>query len=116
MTHREPTAHPPAIHAIDVRRSLPLGSETIDILKGVSFEVRRGEWVALTGPSGSGKSTLLGILAGLDSPSGGRVFLDGVDVSDLPEPELARVRNTKVGVVFQSFNLIGSLTALENVE
>jgi putative ABC transport system ATP-binding protein len=106
----------PAIEAVDLRRSLPLGGETVHILNGVSFAVRQNEWVALTGPSGSGKSTLLGIVAGLDSPSSGRILLDGVDVTTLPERELAKIRNTKVGVVFQSFNLIPSLTALENVE
>ncbi len=106
----------PAIEAVDLRRSLPLGGEVVHILNGVSFTVRRGEWVALTGPSGSGKSTLLGIVAGLDTPSGGRIVLDGVDVTTLPERELAKVRNTKIGVVFQSFNLIPTLTAQENVE
>jgi putative ABC transport system ATP-binding protein len=106
----------PTIEAVDLRRSLPLGGETVNILNGVSFVVRHKEWVALTGPSGSGKSTLLGIVAGLDSPSSGRIMLDGVDVTTLPERELARIRNTKVGVVFQSFNLIPSLTAQENVE
>jgi putative ABC transport system ATP-binding protein len=105
-----------AIEAADVRRSLPLGGETVHILNGVSFVVERGEWVALTGPSGSGKSTLLGIVAGLDTPSSGRIVLDGVDVTSLPERELAKVRNTKIGVVFQSFNLISTLTAEENVE
>ena len=110
-----PTSRP-AIEAVDLRRSLPLGGETVHILNGVSFVVRPREWVALTGPSGSGKSTLLGIVAGLDSPSSGRIVLDGVDITTLPERELARIRNTKVGVVFQSFNLIASLTAQENVE
>jgi putative ABC transport system ATP-binding protein len=101
---------------MDLRRSLPLAGEQIHILNGISFTVHRGEWVALTGPSGSGKSTLLGILAGLDTPSDGRILIDGVDVSRLPERELARTRNRKIGVVFQSFNLIPALTAQENVE
>jgi len=107
---------PSAIEAADLTRSLPLGAETIHILRGLSFRIAAGEWVALTGPSGSGKSTLLGILAGLDTPSSGSVRLDGEEIGDLPERRLARLRNRKIGVVFQSFNLIGSLTALENVE
>jgi len=105
-----------AIEARDVTRSLPLGSEHIDILRGISFEVSKGEWVALTGPSGSGKSTLLGIVSGLDSPSSGRVLINGTDITDLDEDRLARVRNREIGIVFQSFNLITTLTAQENVE
>jgi putative ABC transport system ATP-binding protein len=106
----------PAIEAIDLTRALPLGGESVPILKGVSFTVDPGEWIALTGPSGSGKSTLLGILAGLDSPTSGRIVVDGIDVTRLGEGAMARLRNRKIGVVFQSFNLIPSLTAQENVE
>jgi putative ABC transport system ATP-binding protein len=106
----------PAIEAIDLTRSLPLGGERVPILKGVSFTVETGEWIALTGPSGSGKSTLLGILAGLDSPTSGRIVLGGTDVSRLGERAMARLRNQRIGVVFQSFNLIPTLTAQENVE
>lgn len=106
----------PAIEAINLFRSLPLGGETISILRGLTFRIERGEWAALTGPSGSGKSTLLGILAGLDTPTSGSILIDGVDIANLPERHLARLRNSKIGVVFQSFNLIGALTALENVE
>jgi putative ABC transport system ATP-binding protein len=113
MTH--PNARP-AIEAIELTRSLPLGGESVPILRGVSFTVDSGEWIALTGPSGSGKSTLLGILAGLDSPSSGRIVVDGIDVTRLGERAMARLRNQKIGVVFQSFNLISSLTAQENVE
>ena len=107
---------PPVVDVRDVTRSLPLGDETIHILKGITFEIQPGEWVAITGPSGSGKSTLLGIVSGLDAPSSGSVFLDGMEVSNRSEAELAKVRNEKVGIVFQSFNLIPTLTALENVE
>src|SRR5215813_2316675 len=107
---------PPAIEAFELSRSLPLGGETIPILDRVSFSIAAGEWIALTGPSGSGKSTLLGILAGLDSPTSGRIVLQGRDVTRLGEREMARLRNERIGVVFQSFNLIGSLTAQENVE
>ena len=106
----------PAIEAIDLTRSLPLGGESVPILKGVSFTVDPGEWIAPTGPSGSGKATLLGILAGLDSPTSGRIVVDGTDVTRLGERAMARLRNRKIGVVFQSFNLIPSLTAQENVE
>lgn len=105
-----------AVELADVRRSLPLGGETIQILRGVTFRIESGEWVAVTGPSGSGKSTLLGLIAGLDSPSSGSVTVNGLDITNLDEAALARVRNEQIGIVFQSFNLIGTLTALENVE
>jgi putative ABC transport system ATP-binding protein len=100
----------------DVTRELPLGSERIQILRGVSFAIPRKSWVAIMGPSGSGKSTLLGILAGLDTPTTGQVTVDGVDITHMDEGKLARFRNEKIGMVFQSFNLIPTLTALENVE
>jgi putative ABC transport system ATP-binding protein len=105
-----------AIEAIDLARSLPLGSEPVPILRGVSFTVEPGEWIALTGPSGSGKSTLLGILGGLDSPTSGRILIGGTDITRLGERAMARLRNETIGIVFQSFNLIPSLTAQENVE
>lgn len=106
----------PALEARDVRRSLPLGREQVEILKGITFRIEHGEFVALLGPSGSGKSTLLGVIAGLDRPTSGQVLLDGVDVSRMGEGKLAAVRNQKIGMVFQAFNLIPTLTALENVE
>lgn len=99
-----------------VTRALPLGNEQIEILRGISFTVGKGEWVAVTGPSGSGKSTLLGIMSGLDSPSSGRVWINDIDITNLGEDELARVRNQQIGIVFQSFNLLPTLTAQENVE
>jgi putative ABC transport system ATP-binding protein len=105
-----------AVEATDLTRVLPLGTEQVHILNGVSLQIQPGEWVALTGPSGSGKSTLLGILAGLDTPSGGRIRIDGLDITGMDERDLARIRNQKIGIVFQSFNLIPSLTAQENVE
>lgn len=108
--------HSPAVQVLNVRHSLPLAGEQVSILNGVSFAVRRGEWVALTGPSGSGKSTLLGILAGLETPTIGQVLIDGIDITTISESSLARIRNARVGVVFQSFNLIPTLTAQENVE
>ncbi|MGO8950506.1 MAG: ABC transporter ATP-binding protein [Ktedonobacterales bacterium] len=106
----------PALEAINVTKSLPLGRERIDILRGISLRVAHGEFVAIIGPSGSGKSTLLGIIAGLDSPTSGQVLVDGVDITHLGEGKLASVRNQKIGMVFQAFNLIPTLTAQENVE
>jgi putative ABC transport system ATP-binding protein len=105
-----------ALEARNVWRWLPLGREQVKILKGVSFAIRRGEFVALVGPSGSGKSTLLGVIAGLDRPSTGSVLVDGVDITQMSEARLAEVRNHKIGMVFQAFNLIPTLTAQENVE
>jgi putative ABC transport system ATP-binding protein len=92
------------------------GERTLAVLKNVSFAVQPGEFVAITGPSGSGKTTLLGLLAGLDTPSAGRVILDGAEMSSMTEDERARVRSAKVGFVFQSFQLISTLTAAENVQ
>ncbi|MGI9090618.1 MAG: ABC transporter ATP-binding protein [Gemmatimonadaceae bacterium] len=92
------------------------GERTLAVLRNVSFAVQPGELVAITGPSGSGKTTLLGLLAGLDTPSSGRVILDGADMSRMSEDERARVRSAKVGFVFQSFQLIPTLTAAENVQ
>jgi putative ABC transport system ATP-binding protein len=105
-----------ALEARNVTKSLPLGRERIAILKGVSLRIAHGELVAIVGPSGSGKSTLLGIIAGLDNPTGGQVFVDGVDITRMSEAKLASVRNQKIGMVFQAFNLIPTLTAQENVE
>lgn len=105
-----------AVEAENITRSLPLGGEQIHILKGISFKIMRGSWIALTGPSGSGKSTLLGILAGIDTVNSGKLLIDDIDITAMREAALARFRNEKVGVIFQSFNLIPTLTALENVE
>jgi putative ABC transport system ATP-binding protein len=102
------------IQVRDVHRSLPLDNQRLPILRGVSFAIPRRAWIGIVGPSGSGKSTLLGILAGLDSPDGGKIVVDGQDITHLPESQLARFRNQKIGMVFQSFNLIPNLTALEN--
>src|SRR2546425_4206750 len=100
----------------DITKSLPLGRERIEILRGISFQIMSGEFVSIVGPSGSGKSTLLGIIAGLDNPSSGQVLIDGVDITTMSEGKLAAVRNNKIGMVFQAFNLIPTLTAQENVE
>ncbi len=101
---------------LNITKSLPLGREKIEILKGISFQITSGEFVSIVGPSGSGKSTLLGIIAGLDNPTSGQVLIDGVDITSMSEGKLAKVRNNKIGMVFQAFNLIPTLTAQENVE
>jgi ATP-binding cassette subfamily B protein len=101
---------------LSITKSLPLGRERIELLKGISFQIRSGEFVAIVGPSGSGKSTLLGIIAGLDQPTSGQVLLDDVDLTRLSEEQLAHIRNQKIGMVFQAFNLLPMLTAQENVE
>ena len=105
-----------ALSAVGVGKSLMLGRERIEILKDVSLRVAHGEFIAIVGPSGSGKSTLLGIIAGLDTPTSGQVLIDGIDVTHMHEAQLAGVRNQKIGMVFQAFNLIPTLTAQENVE
>ena len=109
-------ASTPALEARNVWRWLQLGRQQVEILRSVSFSIRRGEFVALLGPSGSGKSTLLGIVAGLDQPNRGAVRVEGLDITNMSEGELAQVRNRKIGMVFQAFNLIPTLTAQENVE
>jgi putative ABC transport system ATP-binding protein len=106
----------PTLVVRNVEKQVPLGREIITILRGVSFELYRGEMVALMGPSGSGKSTLLGIVAGLDRPTAGEVILDGTEIGRLGERPLAALRAQKVGMVFQAYNLIPTLTALENVQ
>jgi len=98
-----------------VSKSVTDATGTLDILRDIDFELRRGETVAIVGASGSGKSTLLSIVAGLDTPSRGTVHIDGVDIFAFDEDQRAAVRAQKVGFVFQSFQLLGNLTALENV-
>ena len=91
------------------------GTHRVDILKGIDLEIQKGEACAIMGPSGGGKSTLLGLLAGLDSPTAGRIVLDGTEITGLAEDALAAIRGRKVGFVFQSYQLIPTLTAEENV-
>jgi putative ABC transport system ATP-binding protein len=98
-----------------LKKSIRNGNRTIEILKNINLLIPAGQFVAIMGASGSGKSTLLGLLAGLDSPSAGQVLIDGQEISYLAEDELAEVRGRKLGFVFQSFQLIPTLTALENV-
>ncbi|MCZ8237865.1 MAG: ABC transporter ATP-binding protein [Leptospiraceae bacterium] len=98
-----------------VSKSFKGSNESIDVVKNVEFLVKEGEFVAIVGPSGSGKSTLLGLAAGLDKPDQGKIHLDGVSLGDLSEDELANLRSTKVGFIFQNFQLLPNLTAIENV-
>lgn len=99
----------------NLTKTIVNGPHRVEILRGVQFTVPKGQFVVLMGASGSGKSTLLGLLAGLDAVSGGAIYLDGVNITQLDEDALALLRSRKVGFVFQSFNLIGTLTAEENV-
>ena len=103
------------IEVRNVKRWIQNGSRRVDILKGISLSIPAGQFVAIVGASGSGKSTLLGLLAGLDTPSEGEIWLDGTPIHNLAETQLASVRGRKIGFVFQSYQLISTLTALENV-
>ena len=103
------------IEVVQLRKSLRTGTRELEILRGIDFTVAKGEFVAIMGSSGSGKSTLLGLLAGLDSPTTGEVRLNGTAISYLPEDKLAQIRGRTLGFVFQSYQLIPTLTALENV-
>jgi putative ABC transport system ATP-binding protein len=96
-------------------KSIHTGTHRVEILKGIDLDIPRGQFAAIMGPSGSGKSTLLGLLAGLDSPTSGQVLLDGEDITQLSEDRMAVLRGQKIGFVFQSYHLIPTLTAEENV-
>jgi putative ABC transport system ATP-binding protein len=104
------------IHTEGLRKTFQVGGEPLHALRGISLRVKRGELVAIMGPSGSGKSTFLHLLGCLDRPSGGDYWLDGEKVSELDDNQLARIRNRKIGFVFQSFNLLPRFNVLENVE
>jgi putative ABC transport system ATP-binding protein len=103
------------IQVSGLTKSINTPTHRVDILKGIDLEIPRGQFAAIMGPSGSGKSTLLGLLAGLDSPTSGRIVLDGEDITGLEEDALALLRGRKIGFVFQSYHLIPTLTAEENV-
>src|ERR1700712_1590198 len=103
------------LHLENIRKSYFLGKQELPVLKGISIDIFKNEYVALMGPSGSGKSTLMNILGCLDSPTAGRYILNGKDVSKMEDDELAEVRNVEIGFVFQQFNLLPRLTAVENV-
>ncbi len=100
----------------NITKSFDLNKTKVEVLKGVNLEIGDDEFVALMGQSGSGKSTLLGILAGIDSPTSGEIYIYGEDISKKKEDELARFRNENVGIVFQAYNLIPSLNAIQNVK
>jgi putative ABC transport system ATP-binding protein len=104
------------IEAHDIRKVYQMGAVEVEALRGVSFEIKRGEVIAIMGPSGSGKSTLMNTLGCLDRPSSGEYVLDGEPVASLNDDQLASIRNRKVGFVFQSFNLLSRQTAITNVE
>jgi putative ABC transport system ATP-binding protein len=104
-----------AVRTIDVKRAYTMGSETVQALKGVTVSISRGEYISIMGPSGSGKSTLFNMIGGLDKPSDGKVYIDEVDIAQLDSYELAWLRCHKIGYIFQTFNLIPVMTALENV-
>src|ERR1041385_4207307 len=124
QTNSLPVAEPPEpfnrgeaiIQVEDIHKTYQLGETQVHALRGVSLEIRRGEFVAIMGASGSGKSTFMNILGCLDKPSSGRYLLEGTDVSSLEKKQLAGIRNRKIGFVFQGFNLLARTTALENTE
>src|SRR5205085_2736042 len=103
------------VRTIDVKREYRMGAETVHALKGVTISINRGEYISIMGPSGSGKSTLFNMVGGLDKPSDGKVYIDEVDIAQLDAYELAWMRCHKIGYIFQTFNLLPTQTALENV-
>lgn len=105
----------PILELRSITKSIDTGAHRVDILRGIDLTIAPGEFVAIMGASGSGKSTLLGLLAGLDAPTSGAILLDGEEISRLAEDELAAIRGRKIGFVFQSYQLIPTLTAEENV-
>src|SRR3954464_12941537 len=115
--HDSPAVMSPVVIDIDnITKHYVMGEETVHALRGVSLQIRRGEYLAIMGPSGSGKSTLMNMLGCLDTPSSGRYFFNGKDVSAMDDDELATIRNHEIGFVFQTFNLLPRSTSLRNVE
>ncbi|MFV8334065.1 ABC transporter ATP-binding protein [Flavobacterium sp.] len=105
----------PLIQITNIKRDFVLGNEIVYVLKGIDLQINKGEYVALMGPSGSGKSTLMNLLGCLDTPTSGSYILNGKDVSQMRDDELAEIRNKEIGFVFQTFNLLPRTTALDNV-
>jgi putative ABC transport system ATP-binding protein len=105
----------PLIKIAKITRDFVLGNEIVNVLKGIDLEINKGEYVALMGPSGSGKSTLMNLLGCLDTPTSGTYILNGKDVSEMHDDDLAEIRNKEIGFVFQTFNLLPRTTALDNV-
>src|SRR5215216_6504405 len=104
------------IHLEQIRKNYFMGRQVLEVLKGISLDIYKNEYVAIMGPSGSGKSTLMNIIGCLDTPTSGRYLLDAVPVESMNDDELAAIRNKKIGFVFQTFNLLARTTALQNVE
>jgi putative ABC transport system ATP-binding protein len=111
-----PAAGESLISMRNIWKTYQMGVEELHALRGVSFDVKKGEYVAIIGPSGSGKSTLMNLIGCLDSPSNGEYWINGHQVADMTDDELARIRNKEIGFVFQTFNLLARATALHNVE
>jgi putative ABC transport system ATP-binding protein len=109
------TTTQPAARAVEVRKIYGAGDAAVEALRGISLELTAGEWTAIMGPSGSGKSTLLHVLAGLDTPTEGKVLIGDIDLTTLSDKQLTQLRRDRVGFVFQAFNLIPTLTASENI-
>ena len=105
----------PLIKITNIKRDFALGNEIVYVLKGIDLEIKKGEYVALMGPSGSGKSTLMNLLGCLDTPTSGNYILNGKDVSQMSDNELAEIRNKEIGFIFQTFNLLPRTSALDNV-
>ncbi len=116
MQPEGPAPAPNSIEVVDLKKRYGHGPEATMALRGVTFQVKGGEFISISGPSGSGKSTLLNMIGALDRPTSGKIFLDGTDISKLSSVDLARMRNTKIGFVFQDFNLISRMSTVENVE
>src|SRR5436305_12291179 len=115
MTTPTSTLSEYTVRTIDVKREYRMGTETVQALRGVTISISRAEYISIMGPSGSGKSTLFNMIGGLDKPSAGKVYIDEVDIAQLDAGELAWMRCRKIGYIFQTFNLIPVMTALENV-
>lgn len=104
------------IELININKSFCLGGETIKALNNINLKIEKGEFVSIIGPSGSGKSTLMNIIGLLDIPDSGKYILDGIEIENASENELSKIRNTKIGFIFQNFNLLNKMTAIENIQ